>query len=308
VTGGALLSRITGLDETPEWSDPVAVPLPLGDAYQLVCCDGASLLAFSEQAEGFAYASEMGLEYPHDGEWTSLGVVPLPFGPGGGPATGFATERSLTAWVRSASEPYPGTDLSGAYGLLMRTDRPARPWRLTAPAPDGAVDDPSLVLTPTHLISAQGMVAYDLMAGRWLQLPRRGSSPRFGSPEGATAWWSDGKLWVFGGRTPDGSMESRLWTFTPDLPRNERRLTFRPDLAGYGEGCVAFGTSGTWRLRGSPDDPLVVWTQSGSKRQDTHWPEGWLARFDPKLEVIDTRGRVRYRDGDVCRLDPGTGG
>jgi hypothetical protein len=113
---------------------------------------------------------------------------------------------------------------------------------------------------------------------------------------------------VFGGRAPDGSMQNWLWTFTPRLPRNERPLTHRPDLYGYGEGCVAFGTEGTWRLRGSLDDPLVAWTQSGSKRQGTRWPEGWVARFDPKLEVVDTRGRVRYRDGDICRLDVGTGG
>ena len=103
-------------------------------------------------------------------------------------------------------------------------------------------------------------------------------------------------------------MQSWLWTFTPSLPRNERPLTYRPDLYGFLEGCVAIGTEGTWRLRGSLDDPLVVWTQSGSKRQDTHWPEGWVARFDPKLEVVDTRGRVRYRDGDICRLDNGSGG
>jgi len=49
-------------------------------------------------------------------------------------------------------------------------------------------------------------------------------------------------------------------------------------------------------------------TQSGSKRQDTHWPEGWVARFAPSLEIVHTRGRVRYRDGDVCRLSSGSGG
>jgi hypothetical protein len=148
------------------------------------------------------------------------------------------------------------------------------------------------------------MVAYDLMAERWLRLPPLWSGP----PQGASAWWSDGKLWVYGGRGPDGSMRSRLWTFTPRLPRSARGLTYRPNLHGYLEGCVAVAAEGTWRLRGSLDDPLVVWTQSGSKRQDTHWPEGWVARFDPKLEIVDTRGRVRHRDGDVCRLDSGMGG
>ncbi len=311
-TGRAVLSRIENLDDGPMWTQPVDVPLPAGAQYEVVSGrDSAPLLVFSIDPGRFAYAASKALEYPHEGDWTQLGQVPLPAGVGGRPVTGRATERDLTMWARSTDAAYPGTDLSGPYGVIMRTNRPGRPWQLTAPAPEEAVGDPSLVLSPTHLISAQGMVAYDLMAERWLRLPSRApsaSSARFGSPEGATAWWSDRRLWVFGGRAPDGSMESRLWTFTPKLPRNERPLTYRPDLSGYGEGCLAFATEGTWRLRGSPDDQLVVWTQSGSKRQDTNWPEGWVARFDPKLKVVDTRGRVRYRDGDVCRTDPGTGG
>jgi hypothetical protein len=284
------------------------VPLPPGERFEVVCCDGPDLMVFSVQPGGSAYAARLDLEYPDEGDWTHLGVVPIPPGPHGGPVSGRSTERELTAWIRSTETPWPGTDLIGGYGIVMRTDRPGLPWQLTAPAPEGAVDDSSPVLSPTHLISARGMVAYDLMAERWRRLPARGSGPRFGPLEGATAWWSDGKLWVFSGRAPDGSMESRLWTFTPALPPNERHLTHRPDLFGYGEGCVAFGTQGTWRLRGSLDDPLVVWTQSGSKRQDTHWPDGWVARFDPSLEIVDTRGRVRYGDGDVCCLDVGTGG
>jgi len=307
-TGRGLLSRLEASGDALGWSAPMEVPLPAGERFELVCCDAAALLVFSIQPEGFAHAASMGLEYPHDGEWTQLGRVPLPAGPGGGPVSGRATERELTAWVRSTDMVYPTTDISGDYGTIMRTGRPDAPWRLTAPAPEGAVDDRSLVLSPTHLISVQGMVAYDLMAERWVRLTPRGGPERFGPPEGATAWWNDGKLWVFGGRTPDGSLESRLWTFTPRQPRDTRSLPTRHDLYGYGEGCVAFGSEGTWRLRGSLDDPLLVWTQSGGKRQATHWPEGWVARFRPKLEVVDTRGRVRYRDGDVCRLDIGTGG
>lgn len=308
-TGLAQLSAVDDLEETPRWTAPVEVPLPVGDRYDVICCGQGSLTVFSLQPGGFALAARMLLEYPHEGDWIQLGQVPLPFAVGGGPASGRATERDLTAWVRSTDQPYPGTDLTGDYGLLMRMDRPDQSWQLTAPAPEAVVDDPSLVLSPTHLISVQGMVAYDVIAGRWVRLPKRGNgSARFGPPDGATAWWNDGRLWVFGGRTPDGSMESRLWTFTPELPTNQRRLPTRLDLDGYGEGCVAFGTDGIWRLRGSLDDPLIVWTQSGQKRQDTHWPEGWVARFDPKLEILDTRGRVRYRDGDVCRLDVGSGG
>lgn len=311
-TGRALLSRIGDLVDAPVWTTPVEVPLPVGERYELVCCGRAGLTVFSIQPDGFAYAASMALEYPGDGdwtrldegEWTQLGQVPLPSGLGGGPVTGRATERKLTAWLRSSEATYPGTDVSGPYGMILRTDRPDKPWRLTAPAPEEAIGDPSLVLSPTHLISAQGMVAYDLLGERWMRLPPLWSGP----PVGATAWWSDGKLWVFGGRGPDSSMRSSLWTFTPRLPRDTRRLTHRPDLHGYLEGCVAVGAESTWRLRGSLDDPLVVWTQSGSRRQDTHWPEGWVARFGPKLEIVDTRGRVRSRDGDVCRLDLGTGG
>ena len=309
-TGRAVLSRIGDLVDAPVWTKPVEVPLPVGERYELSCCGRAGLTVFSIQPDGFAYAASRPLVYPGDGDWTrmeegawsQLARVPLPPG-AGGPVTGKAIERTLTAWIGSSDTTYPSTDVSGPYGLIMRTAHPDEPWRLTAPAPEAAVGDPSPVLSPTHLISAQGMLAYDLMAERWLRLPSGGTGP-----EGATSWWSDGKLWVFGGRAPDGSMRSSLRTFTPRLPRGTRPLTYRPDLYGYLEGCVAVAGKGTWRLRGSLDDPLVVWTQSGSKRQDTHWPEGWVARFDPKLEIVDTRGRVRARDGDVCRRDIGTGG
>jgi hypothetical protein len=310
-TGTALLSAARDLDEVPRWEAPIEVPLPAGVRYEVLCCEvggGAWLTVFSIGADGFAIAARMDTEYPGVGEWTQFGRVPLPSTNGGGPVSAWATERDLTAWVRTTDQPFPGTDLSGAYGLLMRTGRPDQPWRLTAPAPEPVLGDRSLVLSPAHLISVQGMVAYDLMRERWLRLPKRGGSSRFGPPVGATAWWNDGRLWVFGGRAPDGSMESRLWTFTPDLPRDTVRPPTRPDLGGYLEGCVAVGASGTWRLRGAPDDPLIVWTQSGTSRQDTHWPEGWVARFRPELEILDTRGRVRARDGDICRLDPGTGG
>ena len=301
-TGRALLSRIGDLPDGPVWTAPVEVPLPVGERYELVCCGRAGLTVLSIQPDGFAYAASRPIVYPGDGDWarmeegawTQLGRVPVP-SDAGGPVTAQATERDLTAWVGASDEAYPGTDVSGAYGLLMTTDHPAKPWRLTAPAPEAAVGDPSLVLSPTHLISAQGMVAYDLMGERWLRLPpRRYSDPRFGPLEGMTAWWTDGKLWVFGGRAPDGSMESRLRTFTPRLPRDTRALTYRPDLFGYLEGCVAVGTEGTWRLRGSLDDPSSSGrSQARSARTPTGPRVGWLA---------STRGSRSSTRADGCGI------
>ena len=100
-TGRGWLSRITDLEDTPRWGPAQEVPLPPGDRFEIVCCDAADLLVFSVQADGPAHAARLGLEYPNEGKWTQMGLVPLPPGPGGGPVAGRSTERQLTAWVRS---------------------------------------------------------------------------------------------------------------------------------------------------------------------------------------------------------------
>ena len=47
---------------------------------------------------------------------------------------------------------------------------------------------------------------------------------------------------------------------------------------------------------------------TGGKEVQLVWPVGWSARFSPKLEVLDPRGSVRFRDGDpiseVCFQGP----
>jgi hypothetical protein len=100
----------------------------------------------------------------------------------------------------------------------------------------------------------------------------------------------------------DGSTLASGWAFTPDPPPNTYRLPggYR---AGYFD-CGGVGTDGTWRLRGDPNDPMLVWFQQGRRRVETMWPDGYFAPFSPRLEVIGPDGRVFARDGSPYRQAP----
>jgi len=82
---------------------------------------------------------------------------------------------------------------------------------------------------------------------------------------------------------------------------------------GNEDGCESAGIGIAAVLRGSPSDPRVVWLENfldGGGRQEVVWPQGFSARFAPRLEVLDSGGRIVMREGDYvdsacARLEPG---
>lgn len=64
--------------------------------------------------------------------------------------------------------------------------------------------------------------------------------------------------------------------------------------------CAGGGFPGVIRLRGSPDDPRLVWmVDAGGARTDLAWPVGYSARFTPELELLDNSARVVGRQGSL---------
>lgn len=62
------------------------------------------------------------------------------------------------------------------------------------------------------------------------------------------------------------------------------------------------------RLRGSPDDPRLVWmVDPGGKRMELAWPPGSSVRFTPRLEVLNARGDAVAFDGSRAASACGTG-
>jgi len=59
--------------------------------------------------------------------------------------------------------------------------------------------------------------------------------------------------------------------------------------------CLWVGLDAT--LRGDPDDPDVAWLAYPGGRVEVVWPPGYRARFAPRLEILDPRGRVVLREG-----------
>ncbi len=84
-----------------------------------------------------------------------------------------------------------------------------------------------------------------------------------------------------------------------------------------GGACAGVGLEAV--LRGSKDDPRIVWLQnimempSGMDIGPTWstetivWPAGYHARFTPKIEIVDGTGNVVLRDGDPVGGACGTG-
>ena len=64
--------------------------------------------------------------------------------------------------------------------------------------------------------------------------------------------------------------------------------------------CAGGGFAEAIRLRGSPDDPRLVWmVDAGGTRTELAWPVGYSARFTPQLELLDNSGRVVGRQGTL---------
>lgn len=62
--------------------------------------------------------------------------------------------------------------------------------------------------------------------------------------------------------------------------------------------CAGGGFVGEIRLRGSANDPRLVWmTWPDIGRIELAWPIGYSARFTPELELLDDSGRVVGREG-----------
>jgi hypothetical protein len=64
--------------------------------------------------------------------------------------------------------------------------------------------------------------------------------------------------------------------------------------------CAGGGFIGDIRLRGSPDDPRLVWmVWPDGHRTELGWPVGYSARFTPRLELLDAAGQVVAHDGTL---------
>lgn len=64
--------------------------------------------------------------------------------------------------------------------------------------------------------------------------------------------------------------------------------------------CAGGGFPGVIRLRGSPDDPRLVWmVDADGTRTELAWPVGYSAKFGPELELLDNSGRVVGRQGSL---------
>jgi hypothetical protein len=312
------LAKIGSMDLPVEdghgWGLVADVPLSAGDRYEVVGCCGDEahqLIVFSIREDGSAEAASWDIGAAHDpsyvgGDWTQLGSLPAPIGR---PVTGRAIEQELAAWV-SAGDPGSGATDAQAFAVLRQMAWGADDQWRTPAAPGGLEVASGLVLSPRHLISVSDRAAYDLATERWLRLPERHRRAMFGTPTGATAWWDRGKLWVFGGVAPDGTMRSDLWTFEPQLPTGTYTLPIGslPLWRDKDGQCYYQNGPGMWTLQGDPRAAPRAWMQQGRREVPLTLPDGWHVRFGPKLTIMDSTGTVRFRGGEVCQGNTGTGG
>ena len=84
---------------------------------------------------------------------------------------------------------------------------------------------------------------------------------------------------------------------------------FQKSVGGVPVACAGVAYVDKVVIHGSADDPALVWIVfSDGRRENLVWPSGFLARFVPKLEILDASGRVVARDGDLatggCPMSP----
>lgn len=71
-----------------------------------------------------------------------------------------------------------------------------------------------------------------------------------------------------------------------------------PTVEEFNGNCRGVGFDG--HITGDPFDPQLAWlVGDGGDRRDVIWPPGYTARFAPRLEVLDEKGNVAFRDGDA---------
>ncbi len=291
------------LDQTDAgfgWDDPTspdiqnhgpftAPPVPPGLAYEVAAVRENGLL-LSYQADGTAVGS-----WFRSGDWTDPFRIDLPASTGC-PALDIPTY----GWIRA--------DADGTPVGLLTPDGGGR-WRALATPPERAVTGGMLVWGPSHLVVADALLAYDLVRERWLRLPEPPDGPR----TGVSASWFDGKLYLWGGRSADGTTHADGWMFSPDLPPDTYRLPggYRED---YGD-CGGDSDPRSAVFRADAGDRSKVWLELGGERIDTFWPDGYVVRFgNGRAVVVGPDGTVAAREGqrlrDAAKQDycPGGGG
>ena len=270
------------------WSPVFEPPLPTGERYEVVNEFGSVATLISYPAEGYASSVE------HEFDTSDTGYrdeVTLPITLDG--ASGHRIERF--AWIGSGT--LPGVEGPVTYGALSPLTRMGRAWRTTTPAPVSFDASASLVVSPRHIIEPEQLIAWDPTTARWL-----GIRPPDGGPRtGVSAGWLQGQLLLWGGTTPDGEVRGDGWAFDPWLGR--RTVALPEQGIGLEDGCseLVF-TPREERLTGAIDDPRVTWFAGTRDRAARiEWPPGYVARFRPRLEVVDPSGKVVAREGDRLR-------
>ncbi|MFN8623668.1 MAG: hypothetical protein U0869_23250 [Chloroflexota bacterium] len=246
-------------------------PVPAGISYEIT--PGPILI--SEQADGSAIQSSW---FVLDG-WKAPTTIPL--AAAGGTCPSF--DGGSLAWVREVT--------SGTIGLL------SWPWASTAQPPAPASAAGMLVQSPSRVILADALVAWDTTSRTWTQLPPLPDGPRTGE----AAAWAFGHLVIWGGRAADGSLPATGWRFTPTLPAGTFAL---PGGGRHHGACGGVGIDDGIRLRADRKDPDLVWFQGQDGRYATTWPDGWTVRFGSPTVILDEHGTVVAQVGQRLRDIP----
>ena len=247
------------------WDDPSSPKLrlhgkmptprvPVGVAYEIAAAQDAAVL-ISYQADGDAIASWFTNPWP--GTWSKPVTVSLPAA-SGCPAIG----QSRLGWVRT------GTD--GDVRAYLTKSSGGGTFRRTGPAPAATAAGGMLVWSPSRLIIADDLLAYDTVGKRWTSLPILPDGPRMA----VSAGWSGGKLYLWGGIAETGQPSDSGWVFSPAPTAGVY------PLAGVPAGdCGGEGDPSSARFRASEKDPDKVWMTLDRRRLTAIWPEGYSARF-----------------------------
>ncbi len=268
------------------WDDPSSPDLrthgkmpaprvPAGVAYEIAAPDQQDgVVLISYQADGTAIASWFTKPWP--GSWGRPVTIPLP-ATAGCPAISLAQ----LGWVRADPD-------GSVVAYLTKASGPGA-YKPTAAAPAGTTTGGMLAWSPSRLIVADALLAYDTVAKRWTALPALPDGPR----TGVSAAWSGGKLYLWGGTAADGQPSDTGWMFTPATPPR-----IYP-LAGIPPGdCGGEGDPSTAVFRAKESDPEKVWLKLGGQRLTTIWPEGYTVRFGGKqAQILAPGGTVVAREG-----------
>ena len=290
VTPGAAAGdppRFAVLDEDSgslAWDDPSSPDLrthgkmpaprvPAGIAYEIAAASGDFAVLISYQADGTAVASWFSEPWP--GSWSKPVEIALP-ATDGCPAIG----SPRLGWVRT------GTD--GSVVAYLTKSSGTGSFRPTVAAPTGTTTGGVLVWSPSRLIVADALLAYDTVSKQWTALPALPDGPR----TGVSTAWSGGQLYLWGGQGADGQPSDTGWVFTP-----APAVGVYP-LAGVPAGdCGGEGDPSSAVFRASEGDADKVWMTLDGHRLTAIWPEGYSVRFTGSgAEVISPDGTVVARE------------